>query len=97
MERTSESVAQEVAAMKHMLSRVSDAIDAYADIATINVGQKNPTALGEVNESHTALVMETSKLLRTIRGPADMVFSNFENVSVLCGVIFMADDPILSN
>lgn len=81
MDRNAESLAQEIAAMRHMLGKVSAAIDVYADRATKNVGQKDITAVGEVTETHTALFMETSKLLRTVRGPVDMVFTNFENVS----------------
>ena len=83
MEKNADTLAQEIAAMKDMLSKVGAAIDICAGKATKNLGQKDPIALGEVNETHTSLVMETSKLLRTVRGPVDMVFTNFENVSKL--------------
>lgn len=87
MEKTPESVAQEIASLKRMLASVSEAIDSYAEIATKNVGKKDLEALGEVSESHTSLFMVANELLRTVRGPLDMVFSHFENVrSYVCRV-----------
>jgi len=80
MEKTAESLAQEVAAMKDMLSKVSTAIDVYAETATKNLGRKDVKSLGEVSEKHVDLFMATSNLMSTVRGPMDMVFSNFENV-----------------
>lgn len=82
MEKTPESVAAEIAALKHSLMEVGDAVDKYAQIATQNVGNKDSTASGEVSESHRALFLKTSKLLTTVRGPVDMVISNFENVGI---------------
>ncbi|KAM3065358.1 hypothetical protein ACMFMG_011519 [Clarireedia jacksonii] len=79
MEKTAESLAQEVAAMKDMLSKVSTAIDVYAEIATKNLGRKDINSSGEVSEKHVNLFMATSNLMTTVRGPVDMVFSNFEN------------------
>jgi hypothetical protein len=83
MEKTPESVAAEIAALRHGLSEVTAAIDKYAEIATQNVGNKDSTASGDVSESHKALFLKTSKLLTTVRGPVDMVISNFENVRIL--------------
>jgi hypothetical protein len=80
MEKTAESVSQEVAALKQILAQVSAAIDNYAEIATKNVGQKSIEASGEVSDLKTVLFMETHKLMRTARGPLNMVFSHFENV-----------------
>jgi hypothetical protein len=82
MEKTPESVAAEIAALRHSLSEVTAAIDKYAEIATQNVGNKDSTASGDVSESHKALFPKTSKLLTTVRGPVDMVISNFENVRI---------------
>jgi hypothetical protein len=82
MNKSAESLQQEIAAIKQLLSSVGAAVDTYADVAIKNVGgQTSISDAGEVAEKQTALVMETSKLLRTVRGPVDMVFSNFENVS----------------
>ena len=83
MEKTPESVAQEIAAIRQSLKEVSAAVDRYAEIATKNVSQAGTTAAGEVSESHTALFMESHKFIRTARGPLDMVFSHTENVSNL--------------
>jgi hypothetical protein len=82
MEKTPESVAAEIAALRHTLSEATAAIDKYAEIATQNVGNKDSTASGEVSESHRALFLKTSKLLTMVRGPVDMVISNFENVGI---------------
>ncbi|PQE33396.1 O-methyltransferase protein [Rutstroemia sp. NJR-2017a WRK4] len=79
MEKTAESLAQEVAAMREMLSKVSTAIDVYAETATKNLGRKDVRSRGEASEKHVDLFMATSKLMSTVRGPVDMVFSNFEN------------------
>jgi hypothetical protein len=84
MEKTQETLAQEIAAMRHHLGEVSAAIDAYETVATQNLGQKSITSSGAVSEKHTALFLESSKLLTTVRGPVDMMFSNIENVSWWC-------------
>jgi hypothetical protein len=81
MNKSAESLQREIAAIKQLLSSVDAAVDAYADVAIKNVGRTSISDAGEVAEKQTALFMETSKLLRTVRGPVDMVFSNFENVS----------------
>lgn len=80
---TAQSIAERVASLKGMLSQVSTAIDHYAEIATKNVGARSIAQSGEIAEAHTALFMETNKLLRGVRGPLDMVFTHFENVSPL--------------
>ena len=82
MERTPESVAAEIAALKHSLSEVTAAIDRYAEIAAQNVGNKDSAAAGEVLESHRAMFLKTGKLLTTVRGPVDTVIANFENVGI---------------
>jgi hypothetical protein len=104
MERTPDSVAREIEAIRHALAVVSAAVDRYAEIATQNVGQTSPTDSCEVGASHTALFMETHKLLRVARGPVDMVYSHFENVRVflifllrLCGCLKRDDDEMRSS
>ncbi|KAE9370157.1 hypothetical protein N431DRAFT_343662 [Stipitochalara longipes BDJ] len=79
MEKTPESVAAEIQALKRSLSEVSTAIDEYAEIATRNVGNKDTKATGEVSESHKGLFLKTHALLATVRGPVDMLISNIEN------------------
>jgi hypothetical protein len=81
MEKTTSTVAEEIAALRQTLKKVSSAIDSYSEIATRNAGDTGITASGEVSEAHTALYMEAHGLLRIARGPVDMVFSHFENVS----------------
>lgn len=81
MEKTPESVAAEISALKHSLSQVTAAIDEYAEIATQNVGIKNSKALGEVSESHKTLILKTNTLLTTVRGPVENLISNIQNVS----------------
>src|SRR5690348_12020312 len=105
MNKTPESVAQEIAAIRLSLAQASAAVDRYAEIATRNVYLQNgdangstangdangktngsankPTdivASGELSDAHTNLFMQCHALLRTARGPVDMIFSHFENV-----------------
>ncbi|OBT66502.1 hypothetical protein VE03_03651 [Pseudogymnoascus sp. 23342-1-I1] len=81
MEKTPESVAQEITAIRQSLKEVSAAVDRYAEVATKNVSLAGTVAAGEVSESHTRLFMESHKFMRTARGPLDMVFSHTENSS----------------
>lgn len=80
MEKTADSVAAEVAALRQSLSEVSAAVDRYAELATQNVGNKDVTASGDVSQSHRDLYLKSRRLLQTVRGPVDMVISNFEQV-----------------
>lgn len=111
MNKTPESVAQEIAAIRLSLAQASAAVDRYAEIATRNVSLQNedangsaangdangsankPTdivASGELSDAHTNLFMQCHALLRTARGPVDMIFSHFENVRSL-----LASSPLL--
>jgi hypothetical protein len=83
MEKTVDSVAAEIAALKHSLREVAAAINKYADLAVQNVENKDVTASGSVSQSHKDLLLKTNNLLRTVRGPVDMVISHLENVSIL--------------
>lgn len=82
MEKTTESVVGEIAALRQALKDVSTAIDNYAEKAIQNVGNKSAEASGEVSELHKALFLKTSSLARTVRGPVDMLISHFEDVSI---------------
>ncbi|KAF7871817.1 hypothetical protein EAF04_003924 [Stromatinia cepivora] len=79
MEKTPESLAQEIACMREQLSKVSKAIDVYESVATGNVHKKGIQPRGETSQKHGELFMETDRLMKKVRGPVDMVFSNFEN------------------
>ncbi|KAF7870251.1 uncharacterized protein EAF02_009441 [Botrytis sinoallii] len=79
MEKSPESLAQEIASMREQLSKVSEAIDTYESVATRNLAKKDIQSKGEISQKHVELFMETDRLVRKARGPVDMVFSNFEN------------------
>lgn len=79
MEKTPESLAQEIAAMREQLSKVSKAIDVYESVATGNLDKKDTQSKGEISQKHVELFVETDRLMKKVRGPVDMVFSNFEN------------------
>jgi len=81
MEKTADSVAAEIAALKHSLTEVTAAVNEYAELAVQNVGNKDVMASGSVKQSHKDLFLKTNKLLRTVRGPVDMVTAHLENVS----------------
>lgn len=83
MEKTPESLAQEIASMRERLSKVSKAVDIYESVATQNLAKKDIKSKGETGETHVNLFMETDSLMKAVRGPVDMVFSNFENVSLV--------------
>ncbi|ESZ91778.1 hypothetical protein SBOR_7848 [Sclerotinia borealis F-4128] len=78
-ESTHESLAQEIATMREQLSKVSQAIDIYETVATRNLIREDIKSKGETSEKHVKLFMETDRLMKAVRGPVDMVFSNFEN------------------
>jgi hypothetical protein len=77
---TPEAVAAQNAAIQRALKSVSSLADSYNGISTKNVGKEGMQEVGEVSEARNSLVMETWKLLRTIRGPVDTLFEHFENV-----------------
>lgn len=83
MEQSPESLAQEIAIMREQLSKVNKAIDLYESVATQNLGKKDTQSKGETSEKHVDLFMETDRLMKAVRGPVDMIFSNFENVSLI--------------
>jgi hypothetical protein len=78
-----DSVAAEIAALKHSLSEVAAAVNEYADLTVQNVENKDATASGSVSQSHKDLFLKTNNLLRTVRGPVGMITSHPENVSIL--------------
>ncbi|KAH8819160.1 S-adenosyl-L-methionine-dependent methyltransferase [Xylogone sp. PMI_703] len=86
MEKTPESVAAEVAALQQSLAEVTAAVNKYVELATQHVGSKDVTASGQVSQSRRDLSLSTSRLLRTVRGPVEMVTANFEN-SVYTGCL----------
>lgn len=49
MEKTADSVAAEILALKHSLSEVSAALEKYTEIATRNVGWKDAKYSGELS------------------------------------------------
>ncbi|TEY83831.1 hypothetical protein BOTCAL_0024g00400 [Botryotinia calthae] len=79
MAKSPESLAQEIASMREQLGRVSETIDAYESVATQNLAKKDTRSKGEISQKHVELFMETDRLVKKVRGPVDMVFSNFEN------------------
>jgi hypothetical protein len=81
MEKTPQSLAEEIVSMKQSLAQISAEIDSFAEAATRNLDSTSPTALGEVTEKRAALYVTSSQLWSTIRGPTQMVFANFEHVS----------------
>lgn len=82
MEQSPESLAQEIAIMREQLSKVHKAIDLYESVATQNLGKKDTQSKGKTSEKHVDLFMETDRLMKAARGPV-MIFSNFENVSLI--------------
>ncbi len=84
MATTPESVAQQNAKIAEVLQRVSKASDIFTDVASKNAGLTGLEVSGAVSEAKTTLVMETQKLLSTVRGPLDSVFVHFENVGYRC-------------
>ncbi len=81
-----ESIAQQNASITEALQKVSEAADVFANVASKNAGLTGLEPSGTVSEAKTTLVMETQKLLSTIRGPLDSVFVHFENVCSICTV-----------
>lgn len=80
MANTPETTSEQNAAIKQVLEETNALAEKYFKISSkhANGGIQEPADIGEV---HTALSLQTAKLLRTIRGPVDMIFSHFENVS----------------
>lgn len=81
MAKTESLAAEEIAALKQTFGRVGSALDFYAETATRNAGEKSNAASGEVSSARTKLFMEAHTLLRSVRGPVDMVYSHVEAVS----------------
>lgn len=78
-----QAVAQQNAAIKEQLARVSSLVAQYTTASAANAGKKTLTVeeQGEQSRNHTAVVQETHKLLHAIKGPVDTVYCHFENVS----------------
>lgn len=81
MANTPETIAQQNAAIKQALDETNALAEMYSKISSAHAGASGTQEPGEIGKAHTALSLQTAKLLRTVRGPVDMVFSHFENVS----------------
>lgn len=75
MAENSDQIIQQNAAIKQQLATVIALAEQYEKASTQN-------STKEVTSAHTALCAETHKLLRTVRGPLDSVWSHFENVRI---------------
>lgn len=80
MAKSAESVTQEIAGIEQALEDVRLAAIEYAQVSSKNAGKAGMVEFGEVSNTHTALFLKTHNLLRAVRGPADMIWSHFENV-----------------
>ncbi|KAL1966251.1 hypothetical protein VTN77DRAFT_4604 [Rasamsonia byssochlamydoides] len=81
MAANAEQIAQQNAAIKQQLATVIALAEQYEKLSTQNAGKSDVEGTKEVSSAHTALCTETQKLLRTVRGPLDFVWSHFENVA----------------
>jgi len=73
---TPEMVVQENAAIQKALEDVTAAVKAYAQISSANAGKAGIIEAGEVTESKLGLQLKSDRLLKTVRGPVDMVVSH---------------------
>lgn len=80
MANTPETIAQQNTAIKQALEETNALAERYSKISSRHADTSIQEP-GEIGEVHTALSLQTAKLLRTVRGPVDMIFSHFENVS----------------
>jgi uncharacterized protein YoxC len=69
MEKTADSVAAEIAALKHSLSEVTAAVNEYAELAVQNVGNKDVAASGSVSQFHKYLFSKTNNLFANCARP----------------------------
>jgi hypothetical protein len=84
MANTAEAIAQQNAAIQQALKETSALAEEYAKISSKYAGASGIQESGEVSQAHTALSQQTAKLVRTVRGPVDMLFYHFENVRIGC-------------
>jgi hypothetical protein len=89
MAKTPQTVAQEDAAIQKALEDVRLAADEFSQISSKNAGKTGTVESGQVSESHRALFMKSYSLLRTIRGPVDMIWSHFESVRIYASVLIL--------
>lgn len=68
------------AAIKARLSQVTDLIEELCNLSTAQSQDPTLEENRQRNQTHRAVVEEVWKLLYTIRGPVDSIFSHFENV-----------------
>ncbi|KAJ5687575.1 hypothetical protein N7536_010194 [Penicillium majusculum] len=69
------------AAIKARLSQVTDLIEELCNLSTAQSQDPTLEENGQRNQTHRAVVEEVWKLLYTIRGPVDSIFSHFENAA----------------
>jgi hypothetical protein len=84
---TPEMAAQENAAIQKALEDVTAAVKTYAEVSLANAGKAGITEAGEVTESKLSLQLKSDRLLKTVRGPIDMVVSHQENVRNLLATL----------
>ena len=82
MANTAESIAQQNAPIQQALKETSALAQEYSKISSKYADATGIRESGEVSQAHTALFLQTAKLLRTVRGPVDMIYSHFENVRI---------------
>lgn len=68
------------AVIKSRLSQVTGLIEELCDLSTAQTQDPTLEENGQRSQTHRAVVEEVWKLLYTIRGPVDSIFSHFENV-----------------
>lgn len=74
-------------AIKKALEDVTAAADSFRKLSTQSAGQNGVArdgvnSAGELTVSHNEMFIKAMHLVRAIRGPVDMTFAHFENVSV---------------
>jgi len=75
-------------AVKEALKDVTAAADQYYKLSAQSAGQNGVrrdgvNSAGELTVSHNQLFVKAMQLVRAIRGPVDMLFAHFENVSCI--------------
>lgn len=73
-------------AISKALEDVTAAADRYSKLSAQSVAQNGVVrdgvnSAGRLTVSHNQLFVKAMQLVRTIRGPVDMLFAHFENVS----------------
>ena len=83
----SPSSLQDESPITQALKDVTAAVEKYTAIVPTNAENASVTEKAEVSDAQTAMFRETTKLLLAVRGPVDMIFSHFENVSAVPGLV----------